>query len=182
VRAAQIEADSTGKYPVLLIGAVDVLSGRFRTFNRRRDRITAATVLASAAIPNLFRAVRLEDGTYWDGLFSQNPPVRELFEAEPDELWVIQINPQQRCPRGPDPQTAGAGAVTWTLRTRASTAEPTRPARPRPSSGAARSPVCGSDRCRRAGSRQPVSSGPNGAALRFSSAGMSWTAGGILRP
>ena len=81
---------------MLLIGAVDVLSGRFRAFNSRRDRITADTVLASAAIPNLFRAVQLEDGTYWDGLFSQNPPVRELLEAEPDELWVIQINPQQR--------------------------------------------------------------------------------------
>jgi NTE family protein len=92
----RIEADSAGKYPVLLIGAVDVLSGQFRTFNSRRDRITAGTVLASAAIPNLFRAVRLEDGTYWDGLFSQNPPVRELLDAKPDELWVIQINPQQQ--------------------------------------------------------------------------------------
>ncbi|HYZ52640.1 MAG TPA: patatin-like phospholipase family protein [Streptosporangiaceae bacterium] len=92
----RIEADSAGEHPVLLIGAVDVLSGQFRTFNSRRDRITAGTVLASAAIPNLFRAVRLEDGTYWDGLFSQNPPVRELLDAEPDELWVIQINPQQR--------------------------------------------------------------------------------------
>jgi NTE family protein len=92
----RIEADRAGQYPVLLIGAVDVLSGQFRTFNSRRDRITASTVLASAAIPNLFRAVRLEDGTYWDGLFSQNPPVRELLDAEPDELWVIQINPQQQ--------------------------------------------------------------------------------------
>ena len=92
----RIQVDSVGQHPVLLIGAVDVLSGRFRTFNSRRDRITAATVLASAAIPNLFRAVRLEDGTYWDGLFSQNPPVRELLDAGPDELWVIQINPRQR--------------------------------------------------------------------------------------
>jgi NTE family protein len=92
----RIDADSAGKHPVRLIGAVDVLSGQFRTFNSRRDRITAGTILASAAIPNLFRAVRLEDGTYWDGLFSQNPPVRELLDAEPDELWVIQINPQQR--------------------------------------------------------------------------------------
>jgi NTE family protein len=92
----RIEADGAGRYPVLLIGAVDVLSGQFRTFNSRRDRITASTVLASAAIPNLFRAVRLEDGTYWDGLFSQNPPVRELLDAAPDELWVIQINPQQQ--------------------------------------------------------------------------------------
>lgn len=92
----RIEVDSAGKHPTLLIGAVDVLSGQFRTFNSRHDRITADTVLASAAIPSLFRAVRLEDGTYWDGLFSQNPPVRELLDAGPDELWVIQINPQQR--------------------------------------------------------------------------------------
>ena len=92
----RIETDSAGKHPLLLVGAVDVLSGQFRTFNSRHDRITADTVLASAAIPNLFRAVRLEDGTYWDGLFSQNPPVRELLDARPDELWVIQINPQRR--------------------------------------------------------------------------------------
>ena len=92
----QIQVDSAGKHPMLLIGAVDVLSGRFRTFSSRRDRITAETVLASAAIPNLFRAVKLEDGMYWDGLFSQNPPVRELLDAGPDELWVIQINPRQR--------------------------------------------------------------------------------------
>jgi NTE family protein len=92
----RIETDLAGRHPMLLIGAVDVLSGRFRTFSSRRDRITAATVLASAAIPNLFRAVTLDDGTYWDGLFSQNPPVSALLEAGPDELWVIQINPQQR--------------------------------------------------------------------------------------
>jgi NTE family protein len=53
-------------------------------------------VVASAAIPTLFRAVRVGTGTYWDGLFSQNPPVRNLLEAQPDELWVIQINPTRR--------------------------------------------------------------------------------------
>lgn len=81
--------------PMLLIGAVDVLSGEFRAFNSRRDPITADTILASAAIPNLFRSVRVGDGTYWDGLFSQNPPVRELVDTRPDELWVIQINPRR---------------------------------------------------------------------------------------
>jgi NTE family protein len=53
-------------------------------------------VVASAAIPTLFRAIRVGTGTYWDGLFSQNPPVRNLLEAQPDELWVIQINPTRR--------------------------------------------------------------------------------------
>jgi NTE family protein len=83
-------------YPVLLVGAVDVLSGEFRAFNSRRERITPETILASAAIPTLFRSVRPGDGgTYWDGLFSQNPPVRELTDEGPDEIWVIQINPKE---------------------------------------------------------------------------------------
>jgi NTE family protein len=69
----RIEVQPEGSYPVLLVGAVDVLSGRFRAFHSRRDRISAETILASAAIPTLFRSVRLDGGTYWDGLFSQNP-------------------------------------------------------------------------------------------------------------
>jgi NTE family protein len=80
-------------YPMLLVGAVDVLTGEFRAFDSRRDRISAETILASAAIPTLFRSVHLDGGVYWDGLFSQNPPVRELIDALPDEIWVIQINP-----------------------------------------------------------------------------------------
>jgi len=80
---------------VLLVGTVDVLSGQFKAFHSRRDRISAETVLASAAIPTLFRSVRLDGGTYWDGLFSQNPPVKELTDERPDEIWVIQINPRE---------------------------------------------------------------------------------------
>jgi NTE family protein len=82
--------------PMLLVGAVDVCSGEFRAFNSRRDRIKAETILASAALPTLFRAVRADGGVYWDGLFSQNPPVRELTDAKPDEIWVIQIDPERR--------------------------------------------------------------------------------------
>jgi NTE family protein len=88
--------DDLARHPLLLIGAVDVLSGRFRAFSSRRERITADMVLASAAIPTAFPTVHTDGGSYWDGLFSQNPPVRELLDAEPDELWVIQINPTAR--------------------------------------------------------------------------------------
>ena len=91
-----IEVDAAGTAPLLLVGAVDVLSGRFRAFHSRHDRITADMILASAAIPNVFPTVHTDGGSYWDGLFSQNPPVRELLEARPDELWVIQINPTAR--------------------------------------------------------------------------------------
>jgi NTE family protein len=93
---AKVDLQPEDSYPVLFVGAVDVLSGEFRTFNSRRERITSETILASAAIPTLFRSVRPGDGgTYWDGLFSQNPPVRELTDEGPDEIWVVQINPKE---------------------------------------------------------------------------------------
>ena len=93
---AKVVLQPEDSHPVLLVGAVDVLSGEFRTFNSRRERITSETILASAAIPTLFRSVRPGDGgTYWDGLFSQNPPVRELTDEGPDEIWVVQINPKE---------------------------------------------------------------------------------------
>src|SRR5919107_242843 len=93
---AKVGLQPEDSYPVLLVGAVDVLSGEFKTFNSRRERITSETILASAAIPTLFRSVQTGDGgTYWDGLFSQNPPVRELADEGPDEIWVVQINPKE---------------------------------------------------------------------------------------
>ncbi|HEX5587337.1 MAG TPA: patatin-like phospholipase family protein, partial [Acidimicrobiia bacterium] len=91
-----VEIDDAGAHPQLLLGAVDVQSGAFRAFDSRRDRITAESVLASAAIPTLFRAVTVDGASYWDGLFSQNPPVRELLDSRPDELWVVQVNPRGR--------------------------------------------------------------------------------------
>ena len=39
-------------------------------------------------------------GVYWDGLFSQNPPIRDLLSCDVDEVWVIQINPTT-CSRVP---------------------------------------------------------------------------------
>lgn len=86
--------------PTLLIGAVDVLSGKFKVF--RDAEISSAAVLASAALPTLFRAVHVNGGVYWDGLFSHNPPIRDFLRgiadarAKPDEIWIIQINPQVR--------------------------------------------------------------------------------------
>jgi len=85
--------------PILQIGAVEVLSGHFEIF--RGDEICVECLMASAAIPELFRAVTVPGrGVYWDGLFSQNPPIHDLIEHEIDELWIIQINPST-CPRVP---------------------------------------------------------------------------------
>lgn len=78
----------------LFVGAVDVLSGNFKVF--RDKEITVEAILASTALPTLFKAVNIDDGVYWDGLFSRNPPIRDLCHLKPDEIWVIQINPQKR--------------------------------------------------------------------------------------
>ena len=85
--------------PALLIGAVEVLTGHFEVFTGEELRVEC--LLASAAIPELFRAVTVPGrGVYWDGLFSQNPPIHDLAEYNINELWVIQIN-SSACARVP---------------------------------------------------------------------------------
>lgn len=96
--------------PRLLVSAADVNSGEFRIFhshangNTAPDVITHQVILASAAVPTIFRAEHLHQHRYWDGLFALNPPVRDLPDAgrgtsaegkPPDEIWAILINPIQ---------------------------------------------------------------------------------------
>jgi len=77
--------------PVLHIGAVEVLTGHFELFTG--EDLSADVLMASAAIPELFRAVTIPGkGVFWDGLFSQNPPIHDLIDLDINELWVIQIN------------------------------------------------------------------------------------------
>lgn len=83
--------------PELVVGTVDVNGGVFETFTN--EDVTVETILASAAVPNLFEAVEIHGHYHWDGLFSQNPPVSDLMhqppERKPEELWIVQINPQE---------------------------------------------------------------------------------------
>jgi NTE family protein len=95
-RVARLQEAPSPDQPLLLVGAVDVATGDHRAFSSRRGEITLAAVLASAAVPPLFRAVHIDGSWYWDGLFSQNPPVRELPDAGPEEIWVVRVNPRAR--------------------------------------------------------------------------------------
>lgn len=89
--------------PRLLIGAADVLSGEFVVFRGGPGALpTVSQVLASTAVPELFRPVEVtlngERRFFWDGLLSQNPPVRDFLSGvpaaqTPDQIWVIRINP-----------------------------------------------------------------------------------------
>ena len=84
--------------PELVVGTVNINAGVFETFTN--EDVTPDAVLASAAVPTLFEAVEIDGHYHWDGLFSQNPPIDDLLTVDsgrkPDELWVIQINPQER--------------------------------------------------------------------------------------
>lgn len=86
--------------PALVVGAVDVLSGRLAKFSSQVQPLSVEHVLASCAIPNLNTPVYADGVAYWDGLFSDNPPVSELVQVAyvgehnlPDEIWVVKINP-----------------------------------------------------------------------------------------
>lgn len=80
----------------LYLGATDVLTGERAIFPGPLP-LRVEHVIASAAVPPLFLALPLDGHFYWDGLFSANPPIRELarHEPKPKELWVIRLNPVQ---------------------------------------------------------------------------------------
>ena len=99
------------KGPALLIGAADILTGQLVKFSSRASAIHVEHILASCAVPSIFPAVEFNGSAYWDGLFSDNPPVKELIrpiyvgkENLPRELWVIKINPTtcDRIPVAPE--------------------------------------------------------------------------------
>jgi len=83
-------------HPMLLVAAVDILNGERVIFTG--ETLGYDELIASAAIPPLFRAVSAEGRLCWDGLFAANPPVREFTDLPelPDEIWIIQLNPQDR--------------------------------------------------------------------------------------
>jgi NTE family protein len=66
---------------------------------RQRRAFSLQGVAASGTLPSIREAEEIGDGRYWDGLYSQNPPIRELVAGPPQaemahEIWVVRINPQ----------------------------------------------------------------------------------------
>jgi predicted acylesterase/phospholipase RssA len=98
--------------PQLLIGAVDIDSGAFIAFSSERSPdeagVTLDAVAASACLPWVFKAQEIagidpdtqevRNTACWDGLFSQNPPIKNFISnigdpaKKPDGLWILQIN------------------------------------------------------------------------------------------
>lgn len=75
------------------IAATDSQSGRLRIFSR--DELTPEMVLASACLPQITPAVKVEDRTYWDGGYSANPPLLPLVRTGPDDALIVLIVPSE---------------------------------------------------------------------------------------
>jgi NTE family protein len=94
--------------PDFFVSATNVRTGKIRVFSG--DEINADAILASACLPNLFRAIEMEDPqtgrteAFWDGGFTGNPALFPLFEPQyPRDVLIVNINPLLRegVPRTP---------------------------------------------------------------------------------
>lgn len=86
--------------PKIFICATDVKTNKRKVFGPKE--ITLDVLLASACLPQIFRAVEIGDGAYWDGGYMGNPVLSPLLPHCTDVV-IIQVNPMQR----PDiPRTA----------------------------------------------------------------------------
>jgi len=76
----------------LFVAATNVETGAARIFTNAE--ITLDVMLASACLPTLHQAVKLDDGYYWDGGFTANPPLLPLVEAsEASDLLLVRLDP-----------------------------------------------------------------------------------------
>ena len=94
---------NSGK-PRLTVGTVNVKSGRMHYWDSARMPLALNHVLASAALPPAFPAVRIDGDPYWDGGIFSNTPIEAVFDDNPrrdsvvfaDQMWHIS---------GPEPQS-----------------------------------------------------------------------------
>ncbi len=79
----------------LFLCATNVRTGRPKIF--RQPEISVESVMASACLPKLFKAVEIDGEAYWDGGYMGNPPLFPLIdETDARDIILIQINPFER--------------------------------------------------------------------------------------
>ena len=70
-------------------------TGRARIFTQ--PELSAETIMASACLPFLFKAVEINGEAYWDGGYSGNPALYPLVDdRECRDIVIVQINPMVR--------------------------------------------------------------------------------------
>jgi NTE family protein len=79
----------------LFVAATNVRTCKLKVF--RTAEITVDSLLASACLPMLFRAVEINGESYWDGGYLANPAISPLVhECQCKDVVIVQINPMTR--------------------------------------------------------------------------------------
>ncbi|KRA00402.1 patatin [Mesorhizobium sp. Root157] len=79
----------------LFISATNVETGQLRIF--ADGEISLEPVMASACLPQLFRAVEIDGVPYWDGGYGGNPALFPFFHTTgTEDVLLVQINPVVR--------------------------------------------------------------------------------------
>jgi len=79
----------------LFVAATNVRTCKLKVF--RTPEITVDSLLASACLPMLFRAVEINGESYWDGGYLANPAISPLVhECECKDVVIVQVNPMNR--------------------------------------------------------------------------------------
>ena len=98
----------------LFITATTVRTGQPRVFDRNDVSIDA--LLASACLPQLFRAVHIDGQAYWDGGYSGNPALWPLiYNTRAVDVMLVKINPLVRpdLPDTPDEIADRVNEITF---------------------------------------------------------------------
>jgi NTE family protein len=76
----------------LFVCASNVMTNRLRVFEN--SEISVDTVLASACLPFLFQAVKINGEYFWDGGYMGNPPIFPIiYNCTSTDVILIMINP-----------------------------------------------------------------------------------------
>jgi NTE family protein len=91
-------------HPRLTVGAVNVTSGSLRYFDSRNGALGLEEVMASAALPPGFPAIRVDGEAFWDGGLYSNTPLEAVLDDNPRRDAVIfSVNVWQ--PTGAEPKS-----------------------------------------------------------------------------
>ncbi|WP_223426588.1 patatin-like phospholipase family protein [Tateyamaria pelophila] len=89
------EKINAGDGPKVFLSATNVRTGRPKIF--RQPDISVEAVMASACLPQLYKAVEIDGEAYWDGGYVGNPPLFPLVdETDVRDIVIVQINPLER--------------------------------------------------------------------------------------
>ncbi len=102
--STQIDFERLRTSPLqLFIAATNANSGQLRLF--RTAELSVASVLASACLPSLHRAIEIDGAPYWDGAFAANPAVFPLlYDCSSADILLVLLSPpvQGTTPHSPE--------------------------------------------------------------------------------